>query len=371
MSSDIHPINQLNAAGAPDFVTVEAQTLLDAAKAKFEADTGRTISPSQVEMYLLETIAYMLSVRGAEEQLAFENCFVAYARSEWLDRHGADRNTPRLQAAHSTTTLQFTTQAPSLGRIRIAGGTRVSDVSGLVQFLTLDVVYIEIGEASVTAKAQATQSGIVGNGYPAGSVSVIVDPVPGVGAAHNLTETGNGAEIENDTRYRERLALAFERIGDGLTRERYVSGVLAWNARCIDVAVTRPQPGYVNIYPLMEDGAPNVEELASLLAAFDRTNTHQGDFIQAFVPVAHDFDFPLVLTLSDPDAASLAQEAVQSVLNSWKRNLGGFIAPSELIRVAKAITGVIEADVPGLALVKVSENAWRDGAISSVTVAVL
>lgn len=86
MPSDLHPINQLNAAGAPDFVTLEAQTLLDQAKAHFEAGTGRTLSPSQVEMYLLETIAYMLAVRGGEEQLAFENGLVAYARSDWLDK---------------------------------------------------------------------------------------------------------------------------------------------------------------------------------------------------------------------------------------------------------------------------------------------
>lgn len=375
MSSDAsfaqHPINQLNAQGATDFVTIEAQRLLDLAKAHFEAETGRALSPSQVEMYLLETIAYMLSVRGAEEQLAFENCFVAYARPEWLDRHGADRNTPRLEASPATTSLRFSLDAPAALRVTIPSGTRVSDAAGQVQFLTLDPAYIETGESTAEVKAAATQPGIQANGFPIGSLSSIVDPVPGVTSVSNLTETGGGAEQESDNRYRARLALAFERIGDGLSKERYVTDVLGWNARCIDVAVTRPQPGYVNIYPLMDTGAPNPEELASLQSVFDGSNTHQGDFIQTFAPTSHDFSFTLALTLSDPDAEEPARAAVQAVLDTWSMSLGGYIAPSELIRVAKANAGVVEADIPGLGLVLVPDTAWRNGTITNVTVEVV
>ena len=366
MSFERHPVNQLNAAGAPDFVTIEARRLLDDAKAHFEAETGRTLYPSQVEMYLLETIAYMLSVRGAQEQLAFENCFVAYARSQWLDTHGADRNTPRLEATPATTTLRFSTDGPANVRIRIPDGTRVADAAGQVQFMTRTIAFIEAGQEQVDVRAEATEPGAQANGFPEGSLTAIIDPVAGVSAVTNLTETGGGAEREGNDRYRARLALAFERIGDGLSRERYVTDVLGWNARCIDVAVIRPRPGHVNIYPLMDTGAPNAEELASLLAIFNTSNTHQGDYIRTFAPTAREFEVDLTLTLSDPDAAQPVRAAVQQVLDGWARRLGGYVAPSELIRVAKANTGVVEVDIENLDLTPVAETAWRKGTIGDI-----
>lgn len=359
MSFEDEPINVINAEGAPDFVTHEASALLAAAQAHFEAATGRQLSPSQVEMYLLETVAYMLTIRGGEEQAAFENCFVAYAEGDWLDRHGTDRSTPRLAAAAATTTMRFQSAEAAVSRIAIPAGTRVSDVSGQVQFLTLEAALIETGAAQVDVPAQATVPGVYANGFDAGRISTIVDPVTGIASAQNLTVTGGGANRETDDRYRARLALAFERIGDGLSQERYVSDVYAWNASCVDVAVTRPQPGHVDIYPLMGHGAPNAGELASLAEVFGESNTHQGDFIQVFAPTPRTFEVDLHLTLSQPDAADAAERAVQTVLDSWEQTLGGYIAPSELIRAARAVSGVIEADTGDLALELVPPTSWR------------
>ena len=370
-SFERQPVNRLNAAGAPDFVTIEARRLLNDAKAHFEAETGRTLYPSQVEMYLLETIAYMLSVRGAQEQLAFENCFVAYARSQWLDTHGAERNTPRLPATPATTTLRFSTGGPANARIRIPAGTRVADEAGQAQFMTTAVAFIEAGEQQVDVRAAATEPGAQANGFAEGALSAIIDQVPGIAAVTSLSETGGGAEREDNDRYRARLALAFERIGDGLSRERYVTDVLGWNARCIDVAVIRPRPGHVNIYPLMDTGAPNREELASLLTIFNTSNTHQGDYIRTFAPIPHEFEVDLSLTLSDPDAVRPVRAAVQQVLDGWARTLGGYVAPSELIRVAKANTGVIEADIAELRLSRIADVAWRKGTIGDVAVEVV
>ena len=359
MPSDIAPITALNEAGAPQFVTIEASRLLDQAKAHFEASTGRSLSEMQTEMFLLETIAYMLTLRGTEEQLAFEDCFVAWARASALEAHGEDRNTPRLQAAPATTSLRFTVPQPTLTQILIPAGTRVGDAGGLVQFATREAVIIEVGQSSVNVPATATQVGIAANGFPIGALSVLVDPVPGVSTVTNLTESGGGAELENLARYRERVALAFERIGDGLTRERYVPDVLSWNARCIDVHVDRPQPGYVDLYPLMDTGAPNAEEIASLQAVFTKSTTHQGDFIQVQVPTPYEFTVELKLVLSDADAADDAEGAVQDVLDEWERSLGGYIAPSALTDAARDIVGVVDADVPNLAFFAVAQSSWR------------
>lgn len=359
MPSDTALITDLNAAGAPDFVTREAETLLSLAKAKFEADTGRSLSDSQTEMYLLETIAYMLGLRAAEEQLAFENCFVAYARDAWLDVTGADRNTPRLEATPASTTLQFTASEPAPSQILIPAGTRVGDAGGLVQFATQSDVFIAAGQTSVTVLAEAIAPGTAANGFSTGALTSLIDPIPGIASVTNLTETGGGAAAEGDDRYRERLPLAFDRIGDGLNQDRYVSDVLGWNARCIDVYVDRPQPGYVDIYPLMDTGAPNAEEIASLLTVFDESNIHQGDFIQIKPPSAFEFTAELHLVVSDAAAVEDAEAVVQAVLDSWESSLGGYIAPSALTDAARDIAGVVDADVPNLAFETVAASSWR------------
>lgn len=366
-----HPIETINAAGAPDFVQGDAAALLARAKSYFEEATGRTLSPSQVEMYLLETAAYLVSIVAAEEQLGLEGATVAFAKGDDLDRLGADRNTPRLDASAATTTLRFSTAAPALAAITISPGTRVSDTAGQVHFLTLDTAVIGIGAQSVDVAAKAAQTGAQANGFPAGTIDKLIDPVPGIAAIENLTETGNGAARETDARYRTRLAMAFERLGLGLSRERYVADVLAWNARCIDVAVIRPEPGHVHIHPLMDTGAPNAAELADLKAIFDDSNTHQGDYIQVLPPVAHSFDLELDLVVMTPEAADEAEAAVQAVLDAWAGTLGGYLAPSELIRAARGVDGVVEADVSNLVFTPVADNAWRDCTALAVAVEVL
>lgn len=371
MSFETHPVNLLHDAGAPEFVTVEAQRLLDLSIAHFEAETGRTLSPSQVEMYLLETIAYMLSIRGGEEQLAFENCFIAFARSDWLDKHGAGRNTPRLEALPALTSLEFSIPAILVAQIIIPAGTRVSDANGVATFLTLAAAVIPAGDLTVQVAAKATTSGISANGYAPGTITSLIDPIAGVTSVQNLTETSAGANRETDPRYRARLALAFERITRGGSLEAYRAITFTWNTRVLDVAVIRSQPGHIDVHPLMDTGVPTAGEITSLLAFLQDDKIPQGDYVSVLVPVAHDFTAELHLVVSDPAAVDVAVAAVHAVLDIWARELGGHIAPSELIAAAKGVAGVIDADILNLSLTSIAKNAWRNCTGLLVTDAVL
>ena len=369
MSFDLHPINILNREGAPDFVTVEAKELLDLAVAHFETETGRTLSGSQAEMYLLETISYMLSIRATEEQLAFENNFVAYARPAFLDKHGAGRDTERLQATAAHTALRFYSDTPAVTRIRIPAGTRAGDANGVVQFAIQDVAYLEIGQTFIEVPARALEVGAAANGFAAGTIATLIDTVPGISGVENITESGGGANIEDDGRYRARIALASERISRGGAKQSYEALTLGWNTRVIDVEVIRPEAGHIHIYPLMDTGAVNDTEKADLLKYLEG-KIPQGDYVTVHEPVAHDFTPKLHLIVSHAGAVETATRAVQSILDTWRGQLGGYIAPSELIRAAKAMVGVVEADILDLNLVAVAPNAWRNAADLIITVEV-
>jgi hypothetical protein len=121
----------------------------------------------------------------------------------------------------------------------------------------------------------------------------------------------------------------------------------------------------------MDDGAPNEEERAALRTVFDGSNIHQGDYIQIFAPTPWEFSFTLQLTVNDPAAMAAASSAVQGVLDGWERRLSGYIAPSDIVRAARNVSGVIEADVPDLSFAQIPQNAWRKCSSFTTNVAVL
>lgn len=360
MSFEDHPINQLNAQGAPKIFDDDHASLLAKAVAYYEEHSGRSISPGQVEMLQLETVTYMISLLAGQNQMATEANLVAFAPEGWLDVIGAGRDRGRIEAIPAKTVLRFERVAGTGLGIAIPAGTRVRGPSADLVFLTDQAAYLQSGVSDIEVAATATVSGLIGNGFAAGEIADLIDPIVDVGAVANTIETFGGADRETLSNYRVRVSMGSERLGDGLSFERYVSDVLDWSPDCIDVDIQRPQAGYVSISPLMRTGLPSIEERDDLQATFDTSNTHQGDFIQVQAPVAHDFTFTLDLKLSAPEGEQAANAAVTALLSEWSASLGGYIAPSELIRSARDAEGVLDADIPDLVFSTCAPNAWRN-----------
>ena len=71
-------------------------------------------------------------------------------------------------------------------------------------------MYAEIpaGSTTVDVPATCTVAGTDGNGFAAGELATIVDPIPYVASVTNTTATEGGAEIESDDDLAERVFLA-------------------------------------------------------------------------------------------------------------------------------------------------------------------
>lgn len=363
MSFDDHPINQLNEQGAPKIFDAEQASILEKGIGYFEKHSGRSLSPGQVEMLQLETVSYMISLLAGQNQMAAESNLAAFAPENWLSFIGAGRDRDRIPAASAKTILRFDRAAGTATGIAIPAGTRVRGPSVDLVFLTEESAYLSADASSIDVSASASFPGAIGNGFAAGEIDQLVDPIVDIEAVTNTVETHSGADRETLKKYRARVALGSERLGDGLSRERYVVDVLDWSADCIDVDIQRPQAGYVSIFPLMKLGLPSPAELADLQAEFDTSNTHQGDFIQVSAPTGRDFDFTLDLKLSDPSGEEAAELAVEALLSEWRESLGGYIAPSELIRAARDADGVLDADIPDLAFTPCAPEEWRNGTL--------
>ncbi|KQI68005.1 hypothetical protein AN189_13140 [Loktanella sp. 3ANDIMAR09] len=361
--SDRHPIEVVAAVGAPQFVTTDAEQLLRAATQKYEQATGRILAPSQVETYILEVIAYMLSVRGAEEQFAIQQNMLAFATGNRLDEIGAGRATLRQPASASVASGQLSGNGVFTANRAIPAGTRIQ--FGNVRFVVAVSTLAEAGSETVDVDLIAEVPGPLSDQLSEGDQGSLVDPLPELTRAVLTSDPSGGVAAEPDAAYRVRIAQAWEKISRGGSRAGYQAVVRDWDARVIDVNVDRPTPGVIRIVPLMSDGPEiGAQDKASLLAYLADDRTPQGDDIQVASPTSDAFTFDLTLVVSKPEATAPAEAEVVRLLDDWRLSLGGQVIPSDLIAAAKKIDGVIEADVLGLAYRQVAPDAFRDGALA-------
>ena len=335
------------AAGPPAFFETEAKALLAAAVAKFEALTGRTLYDGQAEMFLLETIAYMLALRAEEEQAAIEQSLIAFAVGDFLDVAAANNASYRLLPSAARCTLRFTLAALSPVAVTVPAGTRVGAEGGAIVFATEADLVIPAGATAGEAVARATTPGVAGNGWGAGAITSILDPVAGVASAVNVEATGDGADREDDERLRARAAAATLLVSGAGPRGGYRTRVLGVNAAIADVAVIRPSPGVIEIYPLMAHGLPTEPERAEILAALDdETVRPMGDDVFVLAPDPVDFDVTLTVRVDRMPAAraAAADAAARVVTDGWGQRLGGAIAPSEILAAVKALLGVVDCE---------------------------
>jgi phage-related baseplate assembly protein len=346
-----YSLDALAAFPVPRLFTTDAQAWKQRLVTWFESATGRTLYPMQVEMLLIETLAYAMSVLGEEGQMVAEQHLVALADIAGLERLGPNRSTPRLPAAKARTTMRFSIDAPRSETVFVPQGARVS-AGGQVVFTTLAPAIIAIGSTTADVTAEAETAGISANGVLAGQINVMLDPVAGVAVA-NLSESSGGADIEAAELYRLRLANAFERISTGGSFAWYRETTIGVSSAIIDVAVVRPTPCHVDIYPLTLSGAAGVDLRAQVASIFNTTTALDirfGDQVIIKPPVAVTAAPTLTVRVRGATSTIIgdATAAAQSVLTVWRQRLGSTIAPSDVEAAVKALPGVVDAELSDL-----------------------
>lgn len=361
-----YSLDALAAASVPALFTTDAETLKARYVAWFEAASGRTLYPVQVEMLLIEALSYAMSLLGHEGQMAIEEGLVSRGSTIGLEALGPNRATPRLPASKARATLRFSSEGASLLSVLIPRGTRVSAGSEATTFLTLADAVLPIGASHVDVIAEAVQAGAAANDLQIGQITTVLDPVGGLSAS-NVAVSSGGADIEDVELYRLRLANFLERTSAG-SRAWYREHAMGVSSAIIDCAVVRPQPCYIEIYPLTAAGAAGVDLRAQVLARFtqpDMLDDRYGDSITVPPSVAVVANPTLTVRYRGVDGAALKPLVIAAgndPLADWRSRLGADVAPSEIETKVKALAGVIDAGVGGLPYQKLAENAFLNAA---------
>ena len=178
---------------------------------------------------------------------------------------------------------------------------------------------------------------------------------------------------EDDEPFRERIRLAPESFSSAGPKNAYAFFAKSADAGIIDVAVVGPpvtSPGYVDVYPLMTDGAlPDDDVIARVYAACNAEDIRPDtDFLTVKKPsaVSYTLDVTFWIDEEDSSTASLIEAACRKAVDGWvlwqKLKLGRDINPSELThRLVEAGAKRAEIRLPSFTVLKDWEVAVCTG----------
>ncbi|BAN99821.1 hypothetical protein E05_50550 [Plautia stali symbiont] len=328
----------------PQFVNADAQAITREMIAAYEAASGKTLWPAQAERLLIDLFAYRETLVRSAIQSAAEQNLVAFARAPMLDYLAELVGVYRLPAQPARTTVEFSLAVAPPVTIPIPAGTRLSATDSLI-FTTDSEVRLTPTASTVTVSATCSEAGTKGNGWQPAQISTLMEAIDdGDIQVTNTTPSEGGSDAEDDAHLRSRIRLAPASFSTAGSREAYRFHAMSAHPGICDVAVTRPKPGTVNLYPLLTSGLPDktILSLVTALCSEERVRP-LNDTVQVLAPEKVDYAISAQLTCyaSQPGAPVLkqARQAAEQYVARQAKQLGRDIVPSQII-AALSVPGV-------------------------------
>ncbi|EAP7475647.1 baseplate J/gp47 family protein [Salmonella enterica subsp. enterica serovar Ealing] len=348
----------------PVFVETDPEKITRELVEKYQADSGKTLYPAQDEMLLINLIAYRESLVRTAIQDASEQNLVAFSRAPMLDYLGELVGVYRLDAQAATTTLQFSLEFPAVQPVLIPAGTRVS-ASDSVVFTTDEDTTLPAGSAQVSIHATCTLPGLAGNDWQPAQISNLMDDI-GDGSLDftvtNPSVSTGGTDPESDDHLRERILLAPESFSNAGSRGAYRFHAMSAHQDIVDVAVVRPEPGTVELYPLMSYGLPdqNLLDLVTGICSDEKVRPLT-DTVQVKPPVKVDYSISASIRVYDDQDMELVMKRADSAIRGWvarqSSRLGMDIIPSQ-ISAALSVPGVYRVTLTLPEERVLADNEW-------------
>lgn len=304
--------------------------------------TGQTVTLERSSVHRMELYAAAAQIYQAMQYIDRQGkqSILKYSYSDFLDNLAIFKGVTRNPATPATTTLRFTLSAERDTATGIPQGTRVS-TAGAIYFATDVYAEIPAGATTVDVPATCTVAGTDGNGFAAGELATIVDPIPYVASVTNTTATEGGAEIESDDDLAERVFLAPGAYSTAGPEDGYLYHAKAYSAAIGDVAATSNQAaGTVDIVFIMADGSTPGEEMIEGLEGYlqGKTIRPMTDLVRVAAPqeVTYTINLTYYINRSDSAKAVTIQAAVAQAVadyQTWQRAIGRDINPSQLVRM--------------------------------------
>ncbi len=292
---------------------------------------------------MLLTVADAITLLRNDIDYTGKQNLAAFATGAFLEHICLRRRVFRIPAQFASTKMRFILSVAQPGVTLIPAGTRATPNGRGIYFITTDNLEIQAGQLTGNIQAIAMESGVQANGFLAGQINRLVDPLPYVQSVENVTISGGGSDVESDENLRDRFILAPESYSTAGPRGAYIYWTRSASQLIIDADARRPSPGCVNLYPLLQGGEiPGEEILNRVREALDENTIRpMTDYVEAKPPKVVEYDLIGTWYLDRANAAMAAsiETAVNTAVEEWvvwqKSALGRDINPDELIARVK------------------------------------
>jgi phage-related baseplate assembly protein len=301
------------------FIHEDAAQIIAECKSYLEDQLKRQIAPADVEMLLINALAYReLIIRSGLNDAARQN-MVSFSRGSALEYLGELVGVARLPAQPALCTIQFNLIDGHNG-VTLPQGLRIQSTDGKAIFQLIDAFVVAPGVITASLTCICSTPGSIGNGYAIGKINIILDPFAFLATAQNLDVTAGGSDEETDDLLRERIKLAPATFSVAGPRDAYKFFAKSANPLIVDVAVTNPVPGQVNLYPLLKGGVMPTNEILAAVQSICNADKIRPltDTVVTAAPSTLNFAIVVNLTLLTTAVSATTQAAVQSILQAYK-----------------------------------------------------
>lgn len=335
---------------APEFISIDPQTIISEIKSDYEQMTGQTLYPGQVEQLLINALAYREVLVRTQIQNAATQNLVAFSSAPFLDFLGDLVGVKRLPPSKSFVQVKMKC-TPGHGVLTIPKGIRIQSNNTGEVFALMEDVTFQADEDEKTASLVSVNNGAQANGLNPGEISIILDPQPYLFSVTNINTSTGGSNEESDEALRQRIMLAPQSFSNAGSRGAYAFFARSANAAIMDVGITSPVPGQVNIYPLMKDGElPDqgiLDEVKMALA--DEKVRPLTDTVIVLPPTAKSYQIDVDLTLITgalrSEVIAMVHDKLINYASSRKMKTGLDVVVEKIIGEAMKVDSVYDVKV--------------------------
>lgn len=299
--------NRMKSTAPPDLDTSEASMFWDHTRPV-------AIEKSEmVQMQLNETI---------------QVCFPQWSYDEYLDLHAEMAGLSRRQAVSATGIVTITGQQGTFLPVGSLFATPAVGDQPSITFMTKSAIAIS-GSGTAQVDIEAVTPGVTGN-VAVNTITLLIEPIPGITGITNDAATSGGADRENDESFRSRILEAKKitpmsgSVTDYIIWAKEVPGVgevyviSEWQG---------PGTGTVKLILVDSNGQPAntalVQAVQNHISPVDGTGLAPiGAIVTAAAPSAHTLNYSFALTVKEDADREATIELIEAAFTEYYKVVG-------------------------------------------------
>lgn len=331
------------------------QTILKEMLGLLEGNYKTKIYEGDQRYIFISSLAYIVAVERVKANLAFNQNFLSEAYGIALDQKGIDLNTPRLGVSYAEVICKFTLSKEQEMDYKIPQGTRVSTITNQT-FATVSDLIILRGGLEGVIKCQSINPGSIYNDIDIGFINKFVDVLPYVQSVTNINKSSGGADSEEDDAYRERLKIAEAQYSTAGSILSYRYLTLKSDANISDVLITTPEPGVVEIRPVLRSGELPTEIIINRIRdTFSKEKNYPNTTkLNILIPDVFNYGIGLDYYIKNSDKVNekeiqkRVEDAIEDFIYYQKTNINIYLNPDDLRkRILNAGAYMVNIKSPG------------------------